>query len=235
MSVSTSLIPCDRCGQQPVAEGGSRAPFSFCRSCGLFVCDRCWFKGSDRCRECVAPRTDSMGRSIRVSIRETLAPPSSETIALQRSRTSPAPDHGSPKHPEQSGAQAPSRALAVRRFLVQLALGMVSTCVIGVGVAAGLWAADMAAQKPSDLPQMSGPKPMARPSKQVAIPTAVAAPQDELYTVRVGDTLTGIADRYYGDPALWPILRDANADRITDVENLRIGTELRIPVPSSPP
>jgi putative chitinase len=51
------------------------------------------------------------------------------------------------------------------------------------------------------------------------------------YTVREGDTLSGIAERYGVD---LDDLIEANKDRVKDPNNLRVGQELRIPVTPVP-
>jgi LysM repeat protein len=60
------------------------------------------------------------------------------------------------------------------------------------------------------------------PPPPAAAPAAIA-----YYTVVAGDTLWGIAIRYYGDGNLWPGIADTNG--ITDPRSLQIGTTLRIP------
>lgn len=49
------------------------------------------------------------------------------------------------------------------------------------------------------------------------------------HTVRAGDTLSALADRYYGDASAWRRLVDANPTVINDPADLRIGTTLVIP------
>lgn len=45
-----------------------------------------------------------------------------------------------------------------------------------------------------------------------------------------GDTLASIAERFYGDPALWRRIYDANRQAIGDnPDSLRLGTVLTIP------
>jgi nucleoid-associated protein YgaU len=53
------------------------------------------------------------------------------------------------------------------------------------------------------------------------------APQIVMYTVKSGDTLSNIAQSYYGNAQLYTIIQDANG--ITNPANLRIGQELIIP------
>lgn len=49
------------------------------------------------------------------------------------------------------------------------------------------------------------------------------------YTVQAGDTLSGIANTYYGDPGAFPILVSANP-AIANPDVIFAGMELRIPI-----
>jgi nucleoid-associated protein YgaU len=49
------------------------------------------------------------------------------------------------------------------------------------------------------------------------------------YTVVSGDTLSGIADRYYGDANRWPIIFEANRHQLQDPDHIFPGQVLRIP------
>jgi LysM repeat protein len=49
------------------------------------------------------------------------------------------------------------------------------------------------------------------------------------YTVQPGDTLTSIAQRFYGDPLKWHRIYQANADRISDPNLIYAGQQLTIP------
>ncbi len=55
-----------------------------------------------------------------------------------------------------------------------------------------------------------------------------------VHTVRAGDTLGEIAHQYYGTASEWPRILDANRDRLTDPDQLRVGLELTLPG-STPP
>lgn len=50
-----------------------------------------------------------------------------------------------------------------------------------------------------------------------------------VYVVRDGDDLTGIATRFYGNPAAADVIWSVNRDRLTDPSLLPIGMELSIP------
>jgi hypothetical protein len=56
-----------------------------------------------------------------------------------------------------------------------------------------------------------------------------AAAASSTYVVRDGDDLTGIATRFYGNPAAADVIWSVNRDRLTDPSLLPIGMELRIP------
>lgn len=47
--------------------------------------------------------------------------------------------------------------------------------------------------------------------------------------VQTGDSLSSIAERHYGDSDQWPRIHRANADRVTDPDELTVGQELIIP------
>jgi nucleoid-associated protein YgaU len=100
----------------------------------------------------------------------------------------------------------------------------------------------MGGSEPTPTPAATGAAPAgASPSpdsKPAASPSPVASPSPspspaaggETYTVAEGDTLASIAEKFYGDPALWRPIYDANRSAIGDnPDNLKIGTTLRIP------
>ena len=57
----------------------------------------------------------------------------------------------------------------------------------------------------------------------------VAPGAERWHTVKPGETLGGIADRYYGDATQWERLLDANADTLLFAEDLFVGQDLLIP------
>ena len=69
------------------------------------------------------------------------------------------------------------------------------------------------------------PSPSPSPSRSPS-PAAVG----ESYVVAEGDTLATIAEKVYGDPALWRRIYDSNRSTIGEnPDAVRIGTTLRIP------
>lgn len=61
------------------------------------------------------------------------------------------------------------------------------------------------------------------------VPAQPAADADRSYTVRSGDTLSGIAKREYGDAAQWKRIFEANRDTIDDPDLIHPGQQLKIP------
>lgn len=57
---------------------------------------------------------------------------------------------------------------------------------------------------------------------------AVSRPRPRTYRVQRGDTLSAIARRFYGDPARWRDIYEANP-QLEDFNRLRVGVELRLP------
>lgn len=51
----------------------------------------------------------------------------------------------------------------------------------------------------------------------------------DTYVVQPGDTLSQIAQKVYGNAALWTIIFEANRDKLSSPNLLRVGMELRIP------
>jgi tetratricopeptide (TPR) repeat protein len=67
--------------------------------------------------------------------------------------------------------------------------------------------------------------PVARPP-----PAAAAAPAPmQVHVVQAGENLGAISSRYYGTPAKWKNIFNANRERVPDANNLRVGTRLDIP------
>ncbi len=51
----------------------------------------------------------------------------------------------------------------------------------------------------------------------------------QYHVVVKGDTLSKIAEKYYGDPSLYPQIFEANKDILKDPDKIQIGQKLRIP------
>lgn len=56
--------------------------------------------------------------------------------------------------------------------------------------------------------------------------------RDESYTVKSGDTLWAISERFYGDGNQWNRIYEANRETIKDPDLIQPGWELNIPRPA---
>ena len=75
------------------------------------------------------------------------------------------------------------------------------------------------------------------PDRGAAAPPAASDPSRPVYVVRSGDTLIGIARRFYGKdaPRLWRQIVDANKSTLRHPERLAVGQKLVIPNVPQPP
>lgn len=60
-------------------------------------------------------------------------------------------------------------------------------------------------------------------------PVPETPPTPETYVVQPGDTLSGIAKKVYNDYRLWPQIFEANRDKLSSPNLIRVGMELLIP------
>jgi len=66
-------------------------------------------------------------------------------------------------------------------------------------------------------------------SEESGSPPPKDNPYQQTYVVQKGDTLSKIADDYYGDARLYTKIFEANRDVLTDPNKIRPGQKLRIP------
>jgi nucleoid-associated protein YgaU len=52
---------------------------------------------------------------------------------------------------------------------------------------------------------------------------------EQLHEVKRGDTLSKIAEQYYGDSSLYMKIFEANRDLLNDPNLIKVGQKLRIP------
>jgi hypothetical protein len=70
-------------------------------------------------------------------------------------------------------------------------------------------------------------RPGAQPQKPAA--SAPAAASVETYTVQSGDTLSGIAKKFYGNAGEYMEIFNANRDQLSDPDKIKPGQVLKIP------
>ena len=66
-------------------------------------------------------------------------------------------------------------------------------------------------------------------SSTAPAPAAPAASTRRTYTVVSGDSLSKIAKREYGDAQKWPVIYEANRDKISNPDLIHPGQVLTIP------
>jgi LysM repeat protein len=60
-------------------------------------------------------------------------------------------------------------------------------------------------------------------------PTPQKTQEETIYTVQKGDTLSALAQRFYGKASLYPKIFEANRDILSNPDLIKIGQKLRIP------
>lgn len=73
--------------------------------------------------------------------------------------------------------------------------------------------------------------PPAKKTDVVNVPRATGPLVDESsnYVVAAGDTLSTIAEHFYGDASTWKRLFDANRDQLAEPSDVQPGQMLKIP------
>lgn len=69
----------------------------------------------------------------------------------------------------------------------------------------------------------------APPVEQVAPPAPAAKLAPKTYVIQKGDTLSKISQKFYGTTKKWKSIYDANRDKINNINNLKVGTQIVIP------
>ena len=71
--------------------------------------------------------------------------------------------------------------------------------------------------------------PSLAPKAAASAPSATAAPQFKMYTVKPGDTLSKISQQFYGSTRDYMRIFNANKDELKDPDHINVGQELKIP------
>jgi nucleoid-associated protein YgaU len=84
-------------------------------------------------------------------------------------------------------------------------------------------------QQPASVqtPRSESPRPTEPP--QTARPQPDASATARTHVVRNGETLSSIAQQYYGSPEAWHRIAAANADVVKNPDKVPLGTTLKIP------
>ena len=76
------------------------------------------------------------------------------------------------------------------------------------------------------LPQAAGASPFNQPIGNLGTTTAS---ETRFHDVVAGDTLSGLAKKYYGDGSNYNRIFDANRDQLNDPDKIKVGQRLKIP------
>ena len=75
-------------------------------------------------------------------------------------------------------------------------------------------------------PQAAGASPFHQPIGNLGTTTAS---EPRFHNVVAGDTLSGLAKKYYGDASKYNRIFEANRDQLSDPDRIRVGQKLKIP------
>lgn len=79
-------------------------------------------------------------------------------------------------------------------------------------------------------PHAAGASPFNQPINQPTAPLGTtAASESRMHDVVSGDTLSGIAKKYYGDASKYHRIFEANRDQLSDPDKIKVGQRLKIP------
>lgn len=91
----------------------------------------------------------------------------------------------------------------------------------------GETAPEAAASAPADEPAQADETPRSTPEPERTV--AATSEDTDIYVVREGDSLSGIAEKVYGDPFRYPEIFEANRDKLSSPNRVYIGQRLVIP------
>lgn len=79
-------------------------------------------------------------------------------------------------------------------------------------------------------PQAAGASPFNQPIGTPAQPIGTtSASEHRMHDVVAGDTLSGLAKKYYGDASKYNRIFEANRDQLNDPDKIKVGQRLKIP------
>ena len=136
-------------------------------------------------------------------------------------------NYGSPR-----GSRSWLKSLMARRGALQIVLGALVIAAIALAFRPGQDSASRSATAtpaPSPAVATAGVITPATAATPAAAATTPGPSQEKTHTVAAGDTLTSIAQKYYGDASKWSKVFDANRDTLPTANALQLGQKLKIP------
>ena len=110
-------------------------------------------------------------------------------------------------------------------------------CALALGAAALLLGGCIREETPATATAIPVIATVARPAlvspSAVPSPSPSPPPAAQTYSVRSGDTLSSIAQTFYGDANAWRPIFEANRDLLPSADSLQAGQTLRIPPQSA--
>lgn len=129
-------------------------------------------------------------------------------------------------YPDRGRVQGLGSRLLGGRVPLQIVVGAVAIAAIVLALAF------RPGQSAEEAKPTSVPRPTVAPAAVTALPMATATPvpvKERTHVVASGDTLTSIAEKYYGDASKWQKVFEANKDVLPNANSLQIGQKLKIP------
>ncbi len=80
-----------------------------------------------------------------------------------------------------------------------------------------------------DMPTETAPQEMQSTTVQEVQQPAPQKAAPKTYVIQKGDTLSKISQKFYGTTKKWKSIYEANRDRINNINNLKVGTQIVIP------
>jgi len=133
----------------------------------------------------------------------------------------------------QTQQQAAAASIEINQLKTRLALLAPSpSSTLSSPTRPGSQTVSFAAPPPEALPAMASPSSAGTTKTglpSTIAPGAGAGGTPRIHVVQMGDTLSRIATRYYGDSKRWSDIVAANRETITNPDRLVVGSSLRIP------
>lgn len=125
----------------------------------------------------------------------------------------------------------PTRSHSQRKVWLWIALPVLCSLLVG-GYFAGTQLLSLPSRKPSREKTVPAPhREAVAPQDSVVVAPAPEVVEEVYITIKKGDRLADYAREHYGNKKFWIYIYLANKDKISNPDNVPIGTTLRVPRP----